>query len=211
MMLDTLLAVLIITSFLLVVAKRVSALINYFTIQSLALCLLILLLAYTGHNVELYIVAGLIFLVKVILIPYYLSKIVRKIKVDENVGLFINPAVSVFVAIGLVYLSYLFTKKLHIAEALEQGAFTIAISTIFIGMLLMIARTKALVQIIGLLVMENGLFLAGTSAAGGMPFFFEVAVFFDIFVSVVILQLFIYRINNVFTHIDTNKLKELKG
>jgi hydrogenase-4 component E len=75
----------------------------------------------------------------------------------------------------------------------------------------MISRITALAQIIGLLVMENGLFLLASAVSGGMPFFVEIAIFFDVFVSVVIMGFFIYRINKFFTHIDVNKLSNLKG
>jgi len=212
MWLDLLLFALLITSFLLVVAKRVIALINYFTMQSLALFLLMLILAYAQNGVKLYLVAGLIFFLKVMLIPFFLKRIMRKIKVEEKLGFYVNPAISVLIALVLVYLSYVFTTKLlHITEALAQGAFSVAISIIFIGMFLMISRIKALVQIIGLLVMENGLFLAAISVSGGMPFLVEVVIFFDVFVSVVILELFVYKINNAFEHIDSNKLKGLQG
>ena len=212
MWLDVLLFGLLITSFMLVVAKRISALINYFTLQSLALFLLMLILAYGHAGVKLYLVAGLIFLLKVVLIPFFLKRIMRKIKVEENVGFFVNPVISVLIALVLVYLSYAFTTKLlHITETLAQGAFSVAISIIFIGMFLMISRIKALVQIVGLLVMENGLFLAAISVSGGMPFLVEVVIFFDILVSVVILELFVYKINNAFEHIDSNKLKGLQG
>jgi hydrogenase-4 component E len=75
----------------------------------------------------------------------------------------------------------------------------------------MIFRMKALAQVIGLLVMENGLFLAAAGVSGGMPFFVEIAIFFDVFLCVIILGMFIYRINSLFTHIDVDKLTKLKG
>jgi hydrogenase-4 component E len=75
----------------------------------------------------------------------------------------------------------------------------------------MIFHRKALTQIIGLLVMENGLFLAASAVSGGMPFFVEIAIFFDVFVCVIILGVFVYKINSLFTHIDVNKLTQLKG
>jgi len=61
------------------------------------------------------------------------------------------------------------------------------------------------------LVMENGLFLLAATVSGGMPFFVEIAIFFDVFVSVLIMGFFVYRINKLFTHIDVNKLSRLKG
>jgi hydrogenase-4 component E len=79
------------------------------------------------------------------------------------------------------------------------------------GVFLMVTRIKALAQVIGLLLTENGIFLAATVIPGGMPFFVEIALFFDVLISVMILGLFIYRINAIFTHIDVSKLSGLKG
>jgi hydrogenase-4 component E len=75
----------------------------------------------------------------------------------------------------------------------------------------MVSRMKALGQVIGLLVMENGIFLAASAIAGGMPFFVEIALFFDVFVFVIIIEVFVYKVNRLFTHSDTSKMSELKG
>jgi len=75
----------------------------------------------------------------------------------------------------------------------------------------MMSRMSALAQIIGLLVMENGLFMLASTVSGGMPFFVEIAIFFDVFMSVLIMGIFVFRINKLFTHIDVNKLSRLKG
>jgi hydrogenase-4 component E len=70
---------------------------------------------------------------------------------------------------------------------------------------------KAFTQVVGILVMENGIFLFASSVSGGMPFFAEIAIFFDVFISVVIMGIFVFRINSLFTHIDVNRLSRLKG
>jgi hydrogenase-4 component E len=49
------------------------------------------------------------------------------------------------------------------------------------------------------------------AVSGGMPFFVEFAIFFDVLVSVIILGIFVYRINKLFTHINVTKLTGLKG
>jgi hydrogenase-4 component E len=90
-------------------------------------------------------------------------------------------------------------------------AFIVSITAVCIGFFLMISRMKALGQVIGLLVMENAIFLAASVIAGGMPFFVEIAFFFDILVFVVIVEVFVYRVNRLFTHIDTSKMQSLKG
>jgi hydrogenase-4 component E len=75
----------------------------------------------------------------------------------------------------------------------------------------MITRRKAITQVIGLLFMENGLFLAGFSLTLGMPIIIELGVLFDMLMGVIILGIFAVQIKKVFTSSDLDKLTVLKG
>lgn len=206
MLMNVFLFGIIMMAFAMVAAKRVTALINGFRIQSFFLFLLMFVLARRADSTELYIVAALLFLIKVILIPRSLHGTVKKIKVNEDLGLSANPTVSIFAAIGLAYLAYAFTGMIA-----GIPAFFVSLAITLIGLFIMIFRMKALAQIVGLMVMENGMFLAAASISDGMPFIVEIAIFFDVFLAVIILGIFVYKINSLFTHIDIGKLTELKG
>lgn len=203
---------LLVSTYLMVIAKRMPALIRSFCYQSLFLFLATLLAAFHEKQIQLYLVAGMIVLLKVFLIPYFLNFTAKKIKVDENLGLFVNPQLSLVFALIFTYSSWVLSVNLGFGQgSLQLVAVTVAFSIIFIGAFLMISRMKAFTQVVGILVMENGIFLFAASASGGMPFFAEIAVFFDVFISVVIMGIFVFRINKLFTHIDVNKLSRLKG
>lgn len=200
------------STYLMVMAKRMPALIRSFRCQSFFLFLAALFSAFAEKHIDLYFVAGLILVLKVFAIPYFLNLIAKKVKVNENIGLFINSQLSLVLSLLITYCSWLLTKNiLSQRGGLEIAGGTVAFSVLIMGIFLMIFRMKALTQIIGLLVMENGIFLLASSVSGGMPFFVEIAIFFDVFVSVVIMGFFVYRINKLFTHIDVNKLSRLKG
>lgn len=203
---------LLVATFLMVTAKRTPALIRNFRYQSFFLFLATLVIALEERQISLYVVAGLVFALKVIGIPYFLQYTMKKINVRENLGLIVNTQVSLFLALGFVYISWIFSKQL-ISTYLGTMAIlpAVAFFILLIGMFLMIFRLTAMAQIIGLLVMENGLFLLASAVLGGMPFFVEIAIFFDVFVSVVIMGFFVYRINKLFTHIDVNRLSRLRG
>jgi len=206
-----LLGILVMTYFMMM-AKRLSALINGFRWQSLFLCLLTFSLAGEKNDIALYIIASLILVLKVISVPYFLLRIVRKIKVNENLGFFMNPQLSLLAGLLLTFCSYVFTfKVMLLTDRLQSIFFTLSLCVTLMGLFIMIFRIKAIVQIVGLLVMENGLFLTAVTLCGGMPFIVELATFLDIFMSVVILGVFVYRINTLFTHIDVNKLDTLRG
>ncbi len=202
----------LITSFLLVMVKRITAMISVFRAQSFFLALVTLSVAVNSGSLELYAVAGLLFLLKVIGIPHYLSRIVKKVQVNENLGFFVNPMLSLIIAVLLTYFAYLFAHQvIQLPGKVASTALAISLSVTLIGLFVMISRVKALTQIVGLLVMENGLFLAAAAVSGGMPFFVEIAIFFDLMVCVIIQGIFVYRINKLFTHIDIDKLTGLRG
>lgn len=200
--------------FLMVVAKRITALVKTFGMQSLFLSLYAFYVAFLQRHSELYVISGLIFILKVIVIPRVILRIKRRINLEEDLGLTLNTQVSLIVALSLMYFSYLFTSRIvsfGAGEAMQAIAFTVSFTAVFVGLFLMIFRMKALSQVVGLLVMENGIFLAALAIAGGMPFFVEIAIFFDVFIFVLIIEILVYRINRLFTHIDTTKLTTLKG
>jgi hydrogenase-4 component E len=195
-----------------VIAKRMPALIRSFRYQSFCLFAATFIIAMREHQLDLYVVAGLLFILKVVFIPQLLYWTIKKIKVSEELGLFINPQLSLLWALGFTYLSWVFAVRLiGPIDTVKVIILAIAFFVVSAGIFLMIFRMTALAQIIGLLVMENGIFLLASMVSGGMPFFVEIAIFFDVFVSVLIMGFFVYRINKFFTHIDVNKLSRLKG
>lgn len=163
-------------------------------------------------SAELFVIAGFILVLKVALIPYFLRRIVRQIGVDESLGLFINPLLSLVIALLLTHLAYLFARHvLPPGDGVQISALAISLAVMLTGLFLMFARLKAVPQIVGLLSMENGSFLAAVALCGNMPFLLDITLFFDILMCVIILGIFVYRIKRVFTHIDIDKLTVLKG
>lgn len=203
---------LLVATYLLVLATRMPALVRYFRYQSFFLFLATLGLAIEEHELSLYVVAGMIFIIKVVAIPYFLRLTIDKIKVKDDLGLIVNVQISLLLALVFTGVSWLFSKQLIEPYSIALTIIpAVAFFVTLIGMFLMICRLTALAQMVGLLVMENGIFLLAAAVLGGMPFFVEVAIFFDVFVSVMIMGFFIYRINKLFTHIDVNKLSRLRG
>ncbi|MCU0666721.1 MAG: hypothetical protein MUF05_06480 [Candidatus Omnitrophica bacterium] len=195
-----------------VITRRVTALIRSFRLQSLFLALVTFSFAYKAANLEIYIVSVLLVMIKVLGIPYYLRRLMEKINIDESLGLFMNPLLSLVAALLFTFVSSLFAIiVLRNQDPLICISLIIAMVTMFIGFFIMVFRAKAITQIVGLLTMENGIFLLAAAITDGMPFFVEIAIFFDVFVCVIITGIFLYRINRLFTHIDVNRLTQLRG
>ncbi len=195
-----------------VITRRVTALIRSFRLQSLFLALITFAFAYAGKNLEVFIVAALLLGIKVIGIPYYLRRLLKGINIIEQLELFMNPLLSLVMAMVFTFVSSLFAAVvLRNQDPLICISLIVALTTVFIGFFIMVFRIKAITQIIGLLTMENGIFLLAAAITDGMPFFVEIAIFFDVFVCVIITGIFLYRINRLFTHIEVSRLTQLRG
>jgi hydrogenase-4 component E len=95
--------------------------------------------------------------------------------------------------------------------ALGHNTLAIAIALFLIGFFMMVNRRKALTQVLGLLSMENGIFLAGISLTYGVPLVIELGIFFDVLVAVMVLGILVYRIGGTFDSMDVSKLRRLRG
>ncbi|OGC25126.1 hypothetical protein A2291_07020 [candidate division WOR-1 bacterium RIFOXYB2_FULL_42_35] len=200
------------SAFGLVSAKRLSVLIGNFSLQSLLLAILTFVEAVNLGQLGLCIIALLVLALKVVIIPKILSNITKEIKVNDNLEFYLNPQLSLLMALLLTYLCWTFASVIFVeSDAVAKMCGAVSFSMIALGMFLMIFRVKALAQIIGLLAMENGVFLLAALVLNGMPFLVEMAIFFDVFVGVVILGVFVYRINRLFVGIDVSKLNRLRG
>lgn len=93
---------------------------------------------------------------------------------------------------------------------MTRDSLAIALAIIMIGFFTMIARMKAVTQMVGFLVMENGVFLGATAAAYGMPLIVELGVFFDVLVAGLIVGIYTHRLQDAFDSIDTSTLTVLK-
>jgi len=85
------------------------------------------------------------------------------------------------------------------------------LSLVLIGFFLMINRRQALTQVLALLTMENGLFLAAIALTHGMPLVVELGIFFDVLVGVIVLGILVYRLRETFDSIDVSQMQDLKG
>jgi hydrogenase-4 component E len=87
----------------------------------------------------------------------------------------------------------------------------VAFFTITSGLFLIVSRKKALTQVLGYLVMENGIYVFGTSIAARQPLLVELGILLDVFVAVFVMGIAIFHINREFEHTDVDRLNKLKG
>jgi hydrogenase-4 component E len=202
---------LFITVLVMATAKRISTCIVLFSIQSAVLAAEIVAMAWAGKSWESAVVAVLMLVIKVGLIPWALFRIVRNLQASQDVKSSLPASQSVFIMAGLILLSFYavhpYAQTLRVAEDMLAAA----VALLLTGAFLMVSRRKALMQVIGLLVLENGIFLAGLTTTFGMPLVIEIGIFFDLLMGVVLMGIFVFRIRDTFEHLDVSKLRRLRG
>src|SRR5579859_45835 len=202
---------LFLTILLLAVARRISTSILLFSLQSAVITAEVLATAFQEKLPEAYVVGALVLIIKVILIPRAFFSLTKRLKTVRDVKASTTPAQSVFVVAAIIYLSYAAVHSYGQAVHVPDDALAAAVSLILTGAFLMVSRKKALMQMLGLLVLENGIFLAALITTFGMPLVIEMGIFFDILIGLLLMGIFTFRIRDTFDHLDVSKLRRLRG
>ena len=191
--------------------------IRIFGVQSFLLAAITATIAVFNHAPHLLIAAALTLLVKAILVPILLERLVDRIEIRQEIEPFINAPLSVVICGGLTLIGYIVAESFYRPEqasasaGLGHNTLAVAISLFLIGFFTMINRRKALTQVLALLSLENGVFLATISLTYGIPLMVELGIFFDVLVAVMVLGILIYRIRETFESMDVSRLRRLRG
>ena len=210
-LIDLCAVMMLLTSVMAVATTRMRPLVSLFSLQSVFLAALAFIVAYSSGNNHTYIMCALTVALKVIVMPKMLTYIMSKIHVDKEVELSIGIPGSLLASGLMIILSYYITEPLLSSiETVERNCLALSVSIILIGLLMMSTRRKAITETVGLLMMENGLFLGAIALSHGMPLIVEIGAFFDVMVAVIIIGIFAYRINRSFNSVDTSFLRRLR-
>ena len=202
---------LLLLAFAMLSQRRIVRLINLFALQGVALVGSTLTMAYATGQSHLYWSAAINGLLKVIVLPWILHRLIRRLNVKWDVETLINIPTMMLVGIVLVVFAFNLALPIsHFSQSIARGALGIALACVLMSFLMMITRSKAVPQVIGFLSMENGLFFAATSATYGMPMVVELGIALDVLVGMVILGVFMFQIREQFDSLDIHHLEKLK-
>ncbi|MEK7361945.1 MAG: formate hydrogenlyase [Pseudomonadota bacterium] len=204
-------AILLLLSFAMLTQRRILSLINLFALQGLTLTLATLVVAWSTGQHHLYFSAALTFVLKVLILPGVLHRLIRKLNVKWDVETLMNIPTTMLVGIALVILAFNVALPIsQLAGTIAKSTLGIALACVLLAFLTMITRSKAVPQVIGFLAMENGLVFAATSATYGMPMVVEFGIALDVMVGMVILGVFFFQIRERFESLDIRHLEKLK-
>ena len=204
-------AVLLLLAFAMLSQRRILSLINLFAAQGLVLFMATVLVAMITAQTHLYWSAAVTLVLKVFLLPWILHRLIRRLNVKWDVETLVNIPTLMIFGLVLVILAFNLAAPISLlAGTVTRSTLGIALATVLLSFLMMIARAKAIPQVVGFLSMENGLFFAATSATYGMPMVVELGIALDVLIGVLILGVFMFQIREQFDSLDIRHLERLK-
>ncbi|MGB9430293.1 MAG: hydrogenase [Gammaproteobacteria bacterium] len=159
-----------------------------FGVQSWLIALLSALVGYYGHYPELYLIAILTALFRGLFLPYLVLRILRRLHVDRELHLVVRPSTSLIIGAACVIFALVVAFRISSAVGFPEDIVVLALTVMFtmklVGFLMLSLRHEAVSQILGLMLLENGIFLGSQILIPGMPMLIELVVLFDLLVAV---------------------------
>jgi hydrogenase-4 component E len=209
---DMVFVLVVVLDFFVLASSRLQAAIRAVAAQGALLALLPVILATgehdSGHVAVLAIGA---FLVKGVAIPWMMVWATREAAIRREVEPIVGFVPSLLLGAAGVALAFAFAGGLPLPTA-EKHALLVptSLATVWTGLLLVVSRRKAVAQVLGFLVLENGVFVFGVLLTDFMPVMVEAGVLLDLFAAVFVMGIVMFHINREFSSLDTGKLSALK-
>jgi hydrogenase-4 component E len=202
---------LVLVSFMLLYQDRMFGLLNVFALHAFVLSLSVAWQAYIQDAPHLFITAAIALVLKAIIIPVALHRVVVRLGIHRNVETVGGIGPTMLAGMGLVALSMVvMLRATAAADPLAREDLAFALSTVLLGLLMMVTRRNAVSQIVGFMSLENGLILAAAGAKG-MPLVVEISVAFSVLVAFIVIGVFLFRIRERFDTVDVQALDEFRG
>jgi hydrogenase-4 component E len=189
-------------------------LINYlyaFAAESWVIAILSAAVGFYAGYPELYLIAILTALFRGLFLPYLILRIIRRLHVARELHEILQPSSSLvlgaFSVVFALAVAYRVGGELDLAGTVAVLALTVMLSMKLIGFLMLAVRHEALSQVLGLLVLENGIFLGAQILVPGMPLLIELVILFDL---LVVVACFGVLVQYLLTHVGSTSSLELK-
>ena len=189
--------------------NRLRTMIQLFALQSFILSITPLLIHPGVHAVSMMVIT---IILKVFLMPSLLFWAIRHVSIRWEVQPLIGYGKTLMLGGFLIGVAFLISSKLDLPlKATSNLLVPSAFSIVMIGFLLLVSRFKAITQVIGYLVMENGIYLFALLLLEKTPLLVEMGILLDIFVGVLVMGIVVNHINQEFGSASTLNLTNLKG
>jgi hydrogenase-4 component E len=202
----------LVSAFLMVGQRALITTIRLYGAQSWALGVVAVTMGLADGRPHLYITAALTIVLKGVLIPWFLVRVVDRVGIHREIEPFLNVPASLLTCLALTVVGYRVSAGFPVGTQLvAHHIIGVSLSMLLIGLFLMVTRKKAITQILALLTVENAIFLIALGITSGMPLVVELGFSFDIILAVLVLGIMVYRIVDRFESMDVSRLSKLKG
>jgi hydrogenase-4 component E len=158
-------------------------------------------------NLVLILLETIIF--KTIVVPRFISHIIKRNKITREAEPFVPHFVSLIVITLIIVVTFILSNSI-VDPHLKKIYFIVALSTLFTGLYIIATRKKVITHVMGYLIIENGVFILSLAVGNEMPMLVNLGIMLDIFASVLILGIFINKIGDVIKDVDVDQLRNLK-
>ncbi|HEU5221403.1 MAG TPA: NADH-quinone oxidoreductase subunit K [Candidatus Nitrosotalea sp.] len=206
-------AILLIATFGIVATRGFMDWLNAYRYQSIVLSGVTAIIGYVTGIWEIYIAAGLTLIIKSIIIPKVLTYVTRKLEIEFKLETnpYVSIRASVIISALLVALSYFLIQQIPFkSDQIVNAYLPVSMAQFFIGLFVLVNRRTVLSQVVGLLIIENGLFLFAMALTHGVSLLIEIGIFVDILVGILISSILLFRISRTFDSLDVGKLENLR-
>jgi hydrogenase-4 component E len=191
---------------------RTQAFVRLLALQGVLLAAAAGAVALAEPTLHSYAAVAITALVKAVAVPLVLRLALRKVGRLGGTEIVLSRKLAFVLAVALVLLAFYVTGPITRAEsALMPNVLPAAVSLILLGLLTMATRRKALAQVAGLVMLENGLYLAALVVTRGLPLAVELGVAVDVLVGVLVMGLVVQQIERKIGTSDTDRLTILRG
>ncbi len=208
---DSVLVLIVLSGLWLLGSSRLLACIQAIALQGLLLAVIPVASVWPHISFHLAAVASISLLLKAAVFPILLRRAVRTADIRREVEPLIGFTTSILLGIGLWGLAVHIANRLpvdisHVSALLVP----VAVFTVLCGLLLIVSRNTAIMQVIGYIVMENGIYAFGWAFAIEEPLLVELGVLLDVFAAVFVMGIAIHHLSREFDSIETDQLTSLK-
>lgn len=206
-----LLSLIVLTNLALLGSSRMGACIRLAAVQGIMLGCFTLAVSADDLSAHVIVLAIGSVALKGVLFPWLLQRTVREAAVRREVEPFVSFTLSILFGALALGVAFWLSSRLPLPAPGDTALrLTVSFYTILAGLFLIITRHQALMQVLGYLVLENGIFIFGVGLVQGSPLMVELGVLLDVFFAVFVMGITIFHINREFDHIDTDRLSALK-
>lgn len=202
----------LLTQFALLRTLSIEGVVRIYAIQSLGVGFFTVSLgAFTG-NADLYLLGGLTLVIKVVIIPVVIANIIRRLGIEDRIRVSVPVPQSFLLGAAFAALGFVAASRIH-AVVLGSPADSLGASmaVVLMGFFLMTVRPNAVVQLVGFLTLENGVFIASLSLAPSLPLLVGVLLLFDVMIPaaafIALIRVLAARVRSA----HTDELTELRG